>query len=223
MIQVNLLPAEYRKSESTPILRFLAILIGVVVTSATICSYLYVHFALVEKWETMRAHKEEFYYDQKKNAEHSLALQREIDDFRKRRTTIESAARKRVVWSRKLDELFDVLDNAASREGAHQIWLTGLTANVAGDKKKRRGATDGGGEVSFRGFSASEDFSRLANFRDDLQGHAFFEDFQAIDSPAWAVVRFNDDLLPPAAGQIEHKLVLKPLDWRLTETKKSRK
>ncbi len=220
MIQVNLLPAEYRKAESTPIVRFLAILGGVVVTCGAICTFLYVHFALVDKWETMRKHKEEIYYGQKKMAEHSLSLQREIDDYRKRRTTIETAARKRIVWSRKLDELFDVIDNASSREGNHQIWLTSLSAAVTAEgRKRKRGQTEGGGELAFRGFSASEDFSRLANFRDDLQSHAFFEDFQTIDSPAWSVVRFSDELQPSAAGQIEHKLVLKPLDWRLSQKK----
>ena len=45
MISINLLPSEYRKSEATPIARFLSIVIGAVVVTTSLVVYGYVHYS----------------------------------------------------------------------------------------------------------------------------------------------------------------------------------
>jgi Tfp pilus assembly protein PilN len=215
MIRVNLLPPEYRKSEGTPLPRFLAIVGGVVLCASAVGIFLYVHFGYLVKYQSLREQKEDTYYKQKVLADRSLALQREYNEYQKRRKTIEKVSSQRILLSKKLDELCDLIHNRGDRK-KHFIWLTHISARLGEGKKKGRGGK-GGGTVSFKGFSASEDFSRLANFREDIERSAeggFFVDFVSIDHPAWVVKRFQDNLEPQAAGTFAHSLVLKPLDWR---------
>jgi hypothetical protein len=215
MIQVNLLPSEYRKSEGTPLPRFLAIVGGVVICAGAIGMFLYVHFGTLVKYESLREQKEDMYYKQKVMADRSLALQREYNEYQKRRKTIEKAANHRILVSKKLDQLCDIIHNRGDRK-RHFIWLTNLSVK-AGQQNNRRGPASGG-VLTFKGFSASEDFSRLANFREDIektdQPGGFFEDFLSIDHPAWVVDRFDDGLQPEAAGTFTHSLVMKPLGWK---------
>ncbi len=225
MIQVNLLPPEYRKSEGTPLPRFLAILGGVVLCAGAIGFFLYVHFGTLMKYTSIREQKEDTYYKQKVLADRSLALQREFNEYQKRRKTIEAISNQRILLSKKIDELSDLIHNKADRK-EHFIWLTTLSASVGGKSRRRGKGPTSGGEMKFKGYSATEDFSRLANFRDEIEKSAekdgFFSDFAAIDYPAWQVERFDDGLEPDAAGTFNHTLVMKPLGWRLKTKKKKR-
>jgi Tfp pilus assembly protein PilN len=217
MIQVNLLPPEYRKTESTPLPRLLAIIGGVTLCACAIGIFLYVHFGVLKQYVAKREQKEEIYYKQKELADRSLMLQRELNEYKKRRTTIESILQKRLLVSKKLDEFWDIVHNNGDHK-KHFVWLTQITAKVGSNAKKGRGAGSGG-SLSFKGYSASEDFSKLANFRDDIQSSdvegGFFEDFMRIDPPSWVVTRWTDGLVPEAAGTFSHTMTLKPLGWRL--------
>jgi len=226
MIQVNLLPPEYRKSEGTPLPRFLSNLGGVVLCASAMGIFLYVHFGYLVKYQSLREQKEDTYYKQKVLADKSQAPQRENNEYQKRRKTIETASSHRILVSRKLDELCDLIHNSGDRK-EHYIWLTTASVQVGG-KAKRQGSKGGapGGTISFKGFSASEDFSKLANFRQDIEDSGeggFFEDFVQIDHPAWVVKRFDDGLEPDSAGSFNHTLVLKPLSWRNDPKWKNRK
>jgi hypothetical protein len=217
MITVNLLPPEYRKSEGTPLPRFLAILGGVVLCASAIGIFLYVHFGYLVKYQSLREQKEDMYYKQKVLADRSLALQREYNEYQKRRQTIETASNKRILVSRKLDEFCDIIHNSGDRK-RHFIWLTNASVKVGATGRTRaKGGQASGGVLTFKGFTASEDFSKLANFREDIEDSAeggFFEDFISIDHPAWVVERFDDGLEPDSAGTFTHTLALKPLGWR---------
>jgi hypothetical protein len=215
MIQVNLLPPEYRKSDGTPLPRFLTILGGVVLCASAIGVFLYVHFGYLVKYQSLREQKEDTYYKQKVLADRSLALLREYNEYQKRRKTIEAVSNQRILLSKKLDELCDLIHNRGDRK-RHFIWLNRMSAKVGESARTRRGPSNGG-TITFDGHSASEDFSRLANFREDIEESSeggFFEDFVSIDHPAWEVERWDDELEPDAAGKFKHSLVLKPLGWR---------
>jgi hypothetical protein len=222
MIQVNLLPPEYRKSEGTPLPRFLAILGGVVLCAGAIGLFLYVHFGTLMRYTSIREQKEDTYYKQKVLADRSLALQREYNEYQKRRKTIEAVSNQRILLSKKVDELCDLIHNRGDRKD-HFIWLTSLSASVGGQTSGKGKGPVAGGEMRFKGFSATEDFSRLANFRDEIEKSAendgFFADFASIDYPAWEVTRFGDGLEPTAAGTFNHTLIMKPLGWRLKAKK----
>jgi hypothetical protein len=223
MIQVNLLPPEYRKSEGTPLPRFLAIVGGVVLCTGAIGLFLYVHFGTLMKYTSIREQKEDTYYKQKVLADRSLALQREFNEYQKRQKTIEAVSNQRILLSKKIDEICDIIHNNGDRK-KHFIWLTHLSASVGGNSSRRKKGSKSGGEMKFKGFSATADFSRLADFREQIEQSAendgFFADFASIDYPAWTITEFDDGLEPNEAGTFNHTLVLKPLGWRLKAKKK---
>ena len=104
MISINLLPGEYRKSEATPIARFLSIVIGAVVVTTALVIYGYVHYSQLRGAQDLREATEQIYTNKKMEADVSLALQAEINAYEARRKAITDVARGRTLHSRKLDE-----------------------------------------------------------------------------------------------------------------------
>ena len=60
MIQINLLPPEYRPRQGTPVARFIAIVAGVVVIACAGGAYAYTHFVELAKVKEMRSSREDF-------------------------------------------------------------------------------------------------------------------------------------------------------------------
>jgi hypothetical protein len=214
MIKVNLLPAEYRKVERTPILRFVTILCGVILSASAIGAFLFVHFGMLIEQQLEREQREDEYHTKKKEADRSKALLREAQEYQKRRDTIEKIGKERVLWSRKLDELCDIIHNKGDTK-RHLVWLN--TVRTLGPQKAGRGskATDlSPGGIYFKGYSGGSEISRLSDFHLDVKNSEFFQDFKSIDNPEGDVVSFNDDRVPKSAWQFDFNLYLKPYNWR---------
>ena len=109
MIQVNLLPPEYRAAAGTPVARFVAIVAGVVLVIGASCAFAYTHFIQLAKVREVKALREEEAASKEIQKERSLALQREIGEYEERRRAIQTINRNRVLWSRKLDQFFDIV------------------------------------------------------------------------------------------------------------------
>ena len=62
MIKVNLLPPEYRKVERTPVLRFVTIVCGVILSASAIGAFLFVHFGSLVEMQLERQQLEEAYH-----------------------------------------------------------------------------------------------------------------------------------------------------------------
>ncbi|MHC4861981.1 MAG: PilN domain-containing protein, partial [Planctomycetota bacterium] len=174
MIKVNLLPAEYRKVERTPIMRFVVILCGVVLSASAIGAFLYVHFGMLVEVVSDREKLEETYLTKKVIADRSRALSREASEYKKRRETIERIGKSRMLWSQKLDELCDIIHNKGDTK-RHQVWLNQLRTLAA--------SGDSPGGIYFKGFSGGAEIHRLSDFHLDLKNSDFFQDFTSIDNP----------------------------------------
>ena len=109
MININLLPAEYRKAEATPVARFIAIVVGAVVVTASLVAYGYVHYSKLKEARDVRIQTEETYANKKAQADVSKSLQTEINNYELRRKAIQSIAQNRILQSKKLDEFLDVI------------------------------------------------------------------------------------------------------------------
>ncbi len=205
MIQVNLLPPEYRKVEGTPVARLVAVLAGVFITATAVSVWGYVHFAILAKEQTKRAQMEEELVSLQALATRSQALLTEFKEYQARRGTIESIGKSRVLWSKKLDEFADVVHNKGDKK-RHLVWFSGV----------RTGAPRGPGSagvLSVDGWSGG-DYTRLADFSEDVQKSEFFEDFMSIDPPRGELVQFQDALDPNTAWKFAAKLDLKESGWR---------
>lgn len=207
MINVNLLPQEYRRVERTPILRFVAIICGVVLSASAIGAFLYVHFVTLVEVVSDREKLDDTYRIKKGAAETSKALEKEAREYMKRRQTIEQIGKQRLVWSRKIDELADIIHNKGDTR-RHQVWLSTLRT-LASNK-------DSAGGLFIKGYSGGE-IHRLSDFHLDIKNSEFFEDFNLIDNPDGSVVSFNDDRVPASAWEFDLNMRLKPFGWRNTK------
>ena len=126
MIQINLLPDEYRKRSGTPIARFVATLVGVVAVLGACGMYGYTHFIELKRATDLRDSRAAETETKERLGDRSLALQREIDAYTKRRKAIQTISRSRTLWSKKLDQFFDIVTGHGTDEegrgvgGEHQ-------------------------------------------------------------------------------------------------------
>ncbi len=210
MIAINLLPSEYRKSEATPIARFLSIVIGAVVVTTSLVIYGYVHYSRLREAQDLREATEQTFANKKMEADVSLSLQAEINAYEARRKAITDVAGGRILHSKKLDEFLTVLWNGDDRT-AYYIWLNSLAVKPARDSRAK-GAATSGGSLSFSGFSDTTQFSRVTNLRDALKGKkAFYDDFKGISRPVFKAQEWDDGLEPATAGKFAFDLTFKPL------------
>jgi len=218
VISINLLPAEYRKSEATPIARFLAIVIGAVVVTTGLVVYGWVHYSKLRGVRDVRETTEAEFANKKAQSDVSQSLQAEINAYEGRRKAIQQVAKARILHSRKLDEFLSVLYNSGDPT-TYNVWLNNFSAKPPIGAKKGRGGGHGG-TMTFAGFSESREFSRVTNLRDAIKDDAFYKDFQAISRPVFKFVQWDDELEPNEAGKFAFDMTLKPLGWVHTVKKK---
>lgn len=217
MITINLLPAEYRKSEATPIGRFIAIIVGAVIVTTGLVAYGYIHYSKLKGVRDVREATEAEYANAKARADVSRNLQAEINAYSARRKAIQEIVKNRILHSRKLDEYLDIVHNNGDHS-SYFVWLDGLT--VTPPREVRRGKVQNGGEISFEGYAESASLSRVTNVRDSIRKDPFFQDFQQISMPNFKSVYWNDGLEPSSAGRFGFSMTLKPLGWRHTAKKR---
>ena len=211
MISINLLPDEYRKTEATPIARFLAIVIGAVIVTSGLVTYGFVHYSKLKGVRDVRIEAEAEYKNKKAQADVSRALQAEISGYEARRKAIQQIASNRLMHSRKLDEFLDIVHNRNDRS-TYFVWLNGL--RVSPPRVTRRGKAVSGGGFTFDGFAEATEaasLSRVTKFREALRKDAFFKDFSTISMPNFKYHEWDDGLEPGAAGRFSFTMGLKPL------------
>ncbi|MHC4550708.1 MAG: PilN domain-containing protein [Planctomycetota bacterium] len=218
MISINLLPPEYRRSEATPIARFLAIVIGAVVVTTALVIYGWVHYSKLRGIREVREATDAEFTNKKARADVSRSLQSEINAYEARRKAIQEVAKNRILQSRKLDEFLAIMHNRGDKM-TYNVWLQNLT--VKPPRAARRGSPTSGGSLSFGGFSESREFSRVTNLRDAIKkAKTFYLDFQGISRPVFKAIRWDDELEPNEAGKFAFDLTLKPLGWAHSVKKK---
>lgn len=224
MIEINLLPPEYRAKSGTPVARFIAIVGGVVVVAAALGVFAWTHWIELARVRDLRATKEEEAVGQDRRKKYSLDLQAEIDMFERRRTAIQTINRSRTLWSQKIDQLFDIVTNQGG-DAPYKAWLD--TIEVPAQALSRRGPATAkqpadGGQVKFHGMLAMETeseapahisaFHRALTGDPDVTGRTteFFADFQRINNPNIRIVdgRNEEALDPPVMAEFRYELAL---------------
>ena len=201
MIQVNLLPAEYRKVEGTPVARLLTVLAGVSLTAAALAFWGYVHFGKLDEVVRRRESMESDLASLEKQAARSQALLAEFKEYQKRRATIESIAGQRILWSKLLDQFADEIHNKGDTS-EHFVWLTGLRTEAP--------RTPGsGGVLAYDGYSGMDELKHLAEFNQQMKDSEFFGSFMSITPPRGERVAFKDERIPSSAWKFQHRMDLK--------------
>ncbi len=230
MIQINLLPPEYRAKSGTPVGRFVAIVAGVVVVASAAGIFAYTHFIELSRVRELRTAREEEALGQERRKKYSLDLQAEIDMFTKRRTAIQTINRSRTLWSKKLDQLFDIVTNQGG-DASYRTWIEKLEVPPQAVTSKKRAPAAGrkgqpldGGQLKIQGFLALESesdapahisaFHRALTGDPEATGHTteFFSDFLRINNPNVKIVpprgRGEELLEPPVVAEFKYELAL---------------
>ena len=206
MIKVNLLPPEYRKVEGTPVVRLVALMLGVFLTATAVSGWAYVRMGMLSKVRSEREQIEEQLVQLKAQAERSQALLREFKEYQRRRETIEQIGANRILWSRKLDQLADLVHNKGDNS-RHVVWLNSI--RTAGPRVPASPV-----QLQLSGWSGG-DYAKLSDFNKDVRSdEEFFQDFLSLDPPAGKLVVWDDGRLPKEGFEFTFGLDMKPANWK---------
>ncbi|MDF1838928.1 MAG: hypothetical protein P1V35_13740 [Planctomycetota bacterium] len=214
MIRINLLPDEYRKRTRMPVKRMAAIA-AVVAVNASLLAFLgHLHFAVASEIEGIYdGHKLNMDGLAPQVAYHD-ALATEIKLFSSREKTLSDITKNRVLWTRKMDQLIDVVN--AGNDVDHFVWFDDVNAQIKQARKGR--ATTDFGSFEANGHSGSDKWDRMANFLDDVVDKdltAFIDDFDTLNRPQGRKNDSDDDLIPAVNWVFPLKLTLRSPDERL--------
>lgn len=223
--------------------RFAAIVVGVILVASAGGAYAYTHFIELAKVRDLRDAREEERRAKEMQRDRSRELQKEIDVYAKRREAIQKINRSRTLWSRKLDQFYDIV-TAQNTDEVYQVWLENVEVPVQVASRGRRSSrrsrnrkTKGpqpAGEFKFAGFiameSESEALALSASLHKALTGDVerggeatdFYSDFLSITNPPVTMIPERDtNLIPPKKGAFKYELKLKPLDTGKPVSKKA--
>ena len=211
MIKVNLLPPEYRKVEGTPVARLAITIAGVFLVSCAAGVWGYVHFGMLKQITDERDEKEQQLKSLTAQAERSQSLLREYKEYLRRRETIEKIGSSRYLWSKKLDELADLIQNKGDTK-RHLVWLNTLRTN--GGRATAPGSPI---SLSIHGWSGGDMSRKLSDFNSDLKNSEdFFADCMSVDPPEGQRISFSDLNVPNQAWEFNFNIYFKQPNWRET-------
>ena len=215
MIEVNLLPQEYRRPERTPLPRFIVILIGVALV-ASLGSFLTKKLIDVRNEKNTQQELEQRLGLLKKQFvdryDQLVAQKQEIEI---RISAIETIWQSRLYWAVKLDQLADLVPI--------YVGLKDLKLEEPRSYARAAGGASGG-TLFMSCISASENERRLANFRRILKGEIpplnrnvpedsgriFYEDFQGEIEDFGYKITETDDYEEKEYIEFNLRMALKP-------------
>jgi len=233
MIQINLLPPEYRPRSGTPVARFAAIVVGIVLVLSAGGAYAYTHFIELTKVRELRRSREEEVRSTEMQRDRSQRLQHEIDGYQQRRTAIQTINRSRTLWSRKLDQFFDLV-TSRDVDDTSALWLETCEVPVKAvsvrrrrpSKRKKTKVIEPAAQFKVDCFMAmsndAEALALLSTFHKALTGDPertgdsteFFADFLTINNPNIEILRSRTrgtaTLVPAIVGAFSYDLGLAP-------------
>lgn len=208
MIRINLLPVEFRKKSRTPIKLVLGLVAAVSVNAglATWWAWSAVgEYAGVESEKTALQLEMDGLTPQ---VNYYKSLEVEKKQYQSREQTLASITTSRVSWTRKLDELLDVV-NRGNDGQRHLVWFDDLQVAQATDAKAKVP-----GSLRATAHSGSEKYAQIANFLEDLEGSPFISDFQTPAPPEGSQAMVDEALVPSTAWSFPLSVTLKSAEER---------
>jgi Tfp pilus assembly protein PilN len=190
MILINLLPDEYRQKKRTPVKLLLATTASVAINGSLAAYWAWTAFGVAAEVKSELA----VLQDQKAAIDPQVTYHRDLEEesqlFDAREEMLKKITANRISWTRKVDELIDVV-NAGGDGEKYLVWLDDLTVD---QKESTRSKTYGSLKAS--GHSGSTSFAHVANFLDDLERSTFCEDFNRPAPPEGSQSSKDEGLMP---------------------------
>ncbi len=206
MIEVNLLPAELRRVERTPLPRFLVIIIGTAAVLSTAAFGVVVNMKRVPDLEIQLAARSRDIQQATVTAAAWDKLQDEIGDAQSRKQAIAELWRTRILWSSKLSQLAQIVPGFV---GFTEVRL----------EENRGGPADSGGMFTIESLISGSDLDRVAQWRKTLQGNkAFFSTFLELLATETTLVSVREEqYVEKEARRVSIKLPIKTPAQRMAE------
>lgn len=203
MIRINLLPDEYRRKNRTPIKLMLAVVAAAILNAGLLTWLAFLHFGVAAEVESERAVLQTEIDGLNPQIKYHKSLEAEKKLYSMRESTLGDITKNRISWTRKIDELIDVV-NRGDQGKRHLVWLDDLTVQQTADARAKNY-----GSVRAAGHSGSDNFAQVANFLEDVEESNFIEDFEKPSPPEGTATLVDKDLIPPVVWAFPMTLSLR--------------
>jgi Tfp pilus assembly protein PilN len=208
MILINLLPDEFRQKRRTPVKLLLAVAGAVTVNGVLAAYWAWTAFGVSAEVKTELSLLEE----QRTGLEPQLAYHHDLENesklFDAREEMLKKITANRISWTRKVDELIDVVNVGGDGE-KYLVWLDDLSVD-----QKESGRGKGYGNLKASGHSGSNSFANVANFLDDIERSPFCEDFNKPSPPEGSQTAKDEGLMPADVWNFPLEATLKAPEER---------
>ena len=208
MIRINLLPEEYRRRSRTPIKLMIGLSVAVAVNTALLSYVGWLTFGVARAIESERQVMQLDMDGLNPQVAYHRSLETESKQYKSRETTLASITTSRIAWTRKLDELIDVVNRGDDGQ-RHLVWFDDLSVSQSLNPRNNSYGT-----VRGSGHSGSDKFAQVANFLEDLEGSTFVEDFYNPAPPEGTQTVVDETLVPPVVWGFPMSLSLKSPEER---------
>ncbi|MFT5284529.1 MAG: hypothetical protein ACI8TQ_000686 [Planctomycetota bacterium] len=190
MIHINLLPQEYRQANRIPIRFTVGVCVAVAINCSLIAWWAGMAFGVKAEVNSELAVLEDTKSSIDPQVTYHKSLEQENAIYKSREATLREITGNRMSWTKKVDEMIDVVNRGGYGE-KYLIWFDDLS--VAQMITPGRGSF---GSLSASGHSGNPNFAHVANFLEDLEGSPFIADFGALSPPQGSQSSIDKDLLP---------------------------
>ncbi len=202
MIRINLLPPELRTLEKTPLSRFIIIIAGAALTTATLFVFLVLQFSTLPAARQKRDGVKEEIKRKKVLAAKYDELEQEVQFFKLRVNAVKTLRKERYIWSKKLFQLHRVI------EETEHVALNSISIEKERSTGRRGGAGPPKMSIVMDGYSIIPELSSAADFMTNIRNSEFFKDCESIKIGT-TVIRTEKD---SEVCEFSLRVVMKPLE-----------
>jgi len=190
MIHINLLPEEYRRASRVPIKFTVGVCLAVAVNCSMLAWWSWMAFGVKAEVNSELAVLTDTMESISPQIAYHDSLEKENTIYKSRESTLRQITGNRMSWTRKVDELIDVVNEGGDDE-PYLVWFKDLS--VTQNVNSTRG--DYGG-LSASGHSGNVNFAHVANFLEDLEASPFIHDFSSPAPPEGSQSNRDEELVP---------------------------
>jgi Tfp pilus assembly protein PilN len=214
MITINLLPEEYRPQPGITPKKAALIAAGALVNASLLAWWGWLSIGVSATMSSELAQLDEEMSGLTPQVDFHRGLEAEHRQYLSREGTLEEITSERISWTRKLDEMVDLIDHG-SKASRYLVWLGNLNVSQVADPRR-----DAYGMFRAEGFSGSGNFANVANYLEDLEDSSFARGFNPPAPPEGSQSKVDEDLVPSEVWSFPVELSLKSPEERKADGSK---
>lgn len=208
MIRINLLPEQDRQKARTPVKLFVGMAAIVLFNAGLVMWWAWSAFGEQAEIESQKTALQLEMDGLTPQVNYFKTLEGEKKQYQSREQTLASITKSRISWTRKLDELIDVVNRGGDGQ-RHLVWLDDVNAVQNNDPKAKEA-----GSLKANAHSGSEKYAQIANFLEDLESSPFISDFRPPAPPEGSQAMVDETLVPSTAWSFPLAVTLKSAEER---------